>query len=850
MIREQITIKGARLHNLKNITVSIPKNKLVVVTGLSGSGKSTLIFDTLHTEGQRQYMESLGISRNMLSRPPFDSIEGLSPSIAVEQRSINRSPRSTVGTATEIYTYLRLLFARLAHQVCSQCGADIPPFYSQPLDEEWDDVEVEPVGATGDTADESLRCPQCGTSTSKLSLAHFSFNTIQGACSTCTGMGTVSRVQLNALVDFSKGTLNGGVLEWNAMIAKHYSDSLINAGKYYGFEFDPHKPIKEFTPMEQDLLFYGTASAEYGRHFPNKKPPTTTAKGKFEGIVVNFMRRYQERADDKAYREKMEEKMIMGICPDCQGKRLKRESREAAVANEHIIALSEMTLSRLQEWVEALSTTLTPEEYTLAETIIYTLSERIQRLINVGIGYLSLSRSAPTLSPGEAQRLRLASLLGSGLTGVLYVLDEPTVGLHQRDSRRLIEALYQLRDLGNTVVVVEHDLEVIAAADHVIEIGPGAGEAGGYLVASSSVAEMLAAATTTAAYMVGKKQIAVSQRRPLDFSKCIHIEGASEHNLKNVSLKLPLQGLVAITGVSGSGKSSLIIDTLSPIARQKLNKENEVAGNYVATSGWHHLDKHVVINQTPIGRTPRSNAATYTGVFDSIRKLFADSKEARAHKLTASHFSFNAPGGRCERCEGAGYLTVAMHFLPDTLVRCPVCHGKRFKHEILEVMYRGHNIADVLNMTIDEAYRLFGDVETAASRLSLLMDVGLSYLRLGQPATTLSGGEVQRIKLAKELSQRSTGRTLYLLDEPTTGLHVADIARLLDVLQRLVDAGNTVIVIEHNLDVIKTADWVVDLGPEGGANGGQIVAQGTPEQIAACPDSITGHILKTVAVSA
>lgn len=847
MTHEQIIIKGARLHNLKNITVNIPKNKLVVVTGLSGSGKSTLIFDTLHAEGQRQYMESLGISRNMLSRPPFDAIEGLSPSIAVEQKSINRSPRSTVGTSTEIYTYLRLLFARVAHQVCAKCGADVPPIYSQTLGEEWDDVEVDPVGATDEDGEQLLRCTKCGTSAPKLSLAHFSFNTIQGACPTCTGIGTVSRVRMEALVDFSKGTMNGGVYEWNAMIAKHYSDSLVNAGTYYGFGFDPNKPIKDFTSVEQDLLFYGTASAEFGRHFPNKKPPTTTAKGKFEGIVVNFMRRYQERADDKEYREKMEEKMIMGGCPDCHGKRLKRESREATIANETIISLSEMTLSRLQEWVNALPTTLTAEERTLAETIIFTLSERIQRLLNVGIGYLSLSRSAPTLSPGEAQRLRLASLLGSGLTGVLYVLDEPTVGLHQRDSRRLIEALYQLRDLGNTVVVIEHDLEVIAAADYVIEIGPGAGETGGHLVASGPVASLLSSgATVTAEYMTGKKQISVGKKRPLDFNKCITIEGASEHNLKNVSLKLPLQGLVVITGVSGSGKSSLIIDTLSPIAKQKLNKEDEAAGKYTSTSGWHHLDKHVVINQAPIGRTPRSNAATYTGVFDAIRKLFADSKEARAKKLEATHFSFNAPGGRCERCEGAGYLTVEMHFLPDTLVRCPVCHGRRFRHEILEVMYRGHHIADVLEMTIDEAYLLFKDVETIAPRLALLIDVGLHYLRLGQPATTLSGGEVQRIKLSKELSQRSTGRTLYLLDEPTTGLHVADIARLLDVLQRLVDAGNTVIVIEHQIDVIKTADWVIDLGPEGGSNGGQIIAQGTPEQIAACPDSITGHILQTV----
>lgn len=850
---EQITIKGARLHNLKNITVDIPKNKLVVVTGLSGSGKSTLIFDTLHAEGQRQYMESLGISRNMLSRPPFDSIDGLSPSIAVEQKSVNRNPRSTVGTSTEIYTYLRLLFSRVAHQICSECGADVPPAYSQESENDWDDVEVEPTG-TEEMSEGHVSCPNCGASLPQLSLAHFSFNTPQGACPTCTGMGTVGQVRLDALINRELGTGTGGVLEWNSMMCKHFSSSLVNAGNYYEFEFDPEMPIGSYTAVQRDLLLYGTDSPEFAKHFPDKKPPRTTAKGKFEGIVINFMRRYQERADDKAYREKMEEKMEMQVCPDCHGQRLARVSREATIGAETIITLSDMTLTHLAAWFQELPQIVSPDELTLSEVVLHTLIERIQRLIDVGVGYLSLSRPAPTLSPGEAQRLRLAALLGSGLTGVVYVLDEPTVGLHQRDSRRLINALYQLRDMGNTVVVVEHDLEVIAAADYIIEIGPGAGETGGYVVASGSPDElMVQPETITAAYLTGEKEIIIPGRRALDLDKHISIEGVRTHNLKDVSVQIPLQGLIGITGVSGSGKSSLIINTLSPIAQQRLNGTNgtaETAILYDKTSGWDQLDKLVVINQAPIGRSPRSNAATYTGVFDFIRKLFAETKAARGRKLEAKHFSFNVAGGRCERCEGAGQLSVEMHFLPDTLIRCPACHGKRFKHEVLEVTYQGHTIADVLNMTIDEAYELFQDIDTIAPRLSLLIDVGLGYLRLGQAATTLSGGEVQRIKLSKELAQRSTGHTLYLLDEPTTGLHVADIARLLDVLHRLVEAGNTVIVIEHNLDVIKAADWVIDLGPEGGTHGGEIVAQGTPEQIIAAPDSITGQCLQPMLVVA
>lgn len=854
---DKIVIRGARLHNLKNITVAIPKNQLVVVTGLSGSGKSTLVFDTLHTEGQRQYLESLGISRDTLARPAFDAVEGLAPSIAIEQKPVARSPRSTVGTSTEIYTYLRLLFARIAQRVCPHCGATVSPLMEERAggEEDWDDdVTAEPAeaiivnhsaaGAEEMEAGRLATCPSCNRSLPELTMAHFSFNSPMGACPTCTGLGQVSQVRLDALFDDSKGSVTGGVLEWNAMIREHYSKSLENAGRYYGFPFDATQPIRDYGPAQRDLLFYGTDSPQLQRRFPTKKPPKTTAQGKFEGVITNFMRRYQERADDQDYREKMEKMMILQTCSDCGGERLRQESRLATIAGRNIIAVADLTLVELQAWLHSLRHDLPAAVLELAQAILPTLEERVTRLVQVGVGYLTLSRPAPTLSPGESQRLRLASLLGSGLTGVLYVLDEPTVGLHQRDTQRLIAALRRLRDLGNTVVVVEHDLEMMAAADHLIEIGPAAGDGGGQVVAAGPLPDLLAnPQTITLRYLTGQEKMPLAPRRPLDPQRGLTIHGARAHNLQNVAVTIPLQGLILVTGVSGSGKSSLIFDILAPAARQHFNQSHQPAGPHDRISGWRNLDKVIIIDQEPIGRTPRSNAATYTGAFDAIREAFANTPAAQRQKLKANHFSFNVAGGRCERCEGAGFLTVKMHFLPDTLVRCPVCHGQRFKREVLSVLYRGHSIANILDMTIEEALAVFEDNGQVAARLALLVDVGLGYLRLGQPATTLSGGEVQRVKLAKELAQRASGRTLYLLDEPTTGLHMADTARLLQVLQRLVEGGNTVVVIEHNLELIKAADWIIDLGPEGGPAGGRVVAQGTPEEIALAADSITGRYL-------
>ncbi len=833
-----ITIKGARLHNLKNITLSIPKNKVVVLTGVSGSGKSTLAFDTLHKEGQRQYMESLGMV-TYVSRPPLDAIEGLSPSISVDQYLTNRSPRSTVGTATEVFTYLRVLYARLGHRVCAQCRGDVPPSFDANQAEVWDD---EAAGDAETTA--AYPCPHCGAPIPELGMAHFSFNKPAGACATCTGLGVIHTANLDQVVDPERSIQDGGILQWVSSQLEWYTAVLQHAGQHYGLTFDLTVPIKQLGEAERAYLLYGVDSPQFRQHVPNLEPPANVREGRFEGLVTALLRRYFEHADNATYREKMEKVLVLETCPDCQGTRLRPESRAVTVAGQNIIAVSQLPLNDLAAWIDQLEQIATPEEWLIAEAIVSDLHGRIRRLIDVGVGYLTLDRATPSLSAGEAQRLRLAALLGSGLTGVLYVLDEPTIGLHPRDTARLIAVLRQLRDLGNTVLVVEHDLEVIRQADYVVDVGPGAGKHGGRIVAVGTPDQVGAATeSVTGPYLAGRSSVPVPLERRSGNGQALILRGAREHNLKNITVSLPLGTLIVVTGPSGSGKSSLMFDILDRAARQRFFGATDRPGEHDVIEGWEHLDKIITIDQTPIGRSPRSNAATYTDAFTPLREVFAAQPEAKQRGLTARHFSFNVAGGRCERCEGAGVLTMNMHFLPDVEVRCPACHGQRFKRDVLAVNYRGYDIAQVLDMTIEEALTLFAEVPAVAARLSLMVEVGLGYLQLGQPATTLSGGEAQRVKLAKELGRRGTGRTLYLLDEPTTGLHVADVVNLLKLLQRLVEAGNTVVMTEHNLELICAADWIIDLGPEGGQAGGYLVATGTPERIARVSNSATGKFL-------
>jgi excinuclease ABC subunit A len=831
-----IIVRGARLHNLKNISVAVPKNQLVVLTGLSGSGKSTLGFDILHKEGQRQYIESLGMVSFGFSKPPVDEISGLSPSISIDQHLTNRSPRSTVGTATDVYTYLRVLFARLGHRPCPACGRSVPPSFA-PGTREWAEDD-------GPAGEETCPCPHCGAAVPELDMAHFSFNKPEGACPGCTGLGVVHQAAVARLVDEQKSLAEGAVLGWDGRLAAYHSSTLRAAADHYGLDLDLALPLAEYPAAGRDLLLYGVEDPRFQRHFPTIEPPTTVRDGRFEGVATNLLRRYAERVQNAGDSEKLKELLVFETCPACEGTRLRAESRAVTVHGRTISELAGLSLSDLGAWLDALTAVLNPAEQQIAAAVIDDLRKRITRLIQVGIGYLTCERASPTLSAGEAQRLRLASLLDSGLSGVLYVFDEPTIGLHQRDTARLIDVLRRLRDLGNTVLVIEHDLALIRAADHIIDFGPGAGKHGGQIVAGGTPAQMAAQDSITSDFLAGRASIPVPQKRRAPGRAALTIHGARAHNLQNITVSLPLGLFIAVTGVSGSGKSSLIFDILDTAVRRELHGAGETPGEHDRIDGISQLDKIVTIDQSHLGRIPRSNAATYTDTFTPIRQTFAAAPEAQRRGLTARHFSFNVPGGRCERCQGAGVLTVSMHFLPDVEVRCPVCHGRRFTRETLEVRYRDHDIAQVLDLTVEEALALFEDIPAARSRLQVLTDVGLGYLQLGQPATTLSGGEAQRIKLAKELGRRTNGHTLYLLDEPTTGLHLADVARLLVILQRLVAAGNTVIVVEHNLELVKTADWVIDLGPEGGAAGGRLIAEGTPEQVAEKDDSHTGEVLR------
>ncbi|HHV28102.1 excinuclease ABC subunit UvrA [Acetivibrio mesophilus] len=860
-MNDYIIIKGAKENNLKNISLSIPKNKLVVLTGLSGSGKSTLAFDTLQKECQRQYMESMGMVTDFISKPNVDAIIGLSPSISVDQYVSNRNPRSTVGTVTEVFTYLRILFAKLGQRPCPKCGEIISPKFevSENANTDMWDGELnegivinsdEAVGENEGSTEEfgnTIQCSNCGELLPELTMSHFSFNRPDGACPECTGLGVTSTPNISMIINEDLSIKDGAVEGWYDYHKAKYLDVLKSAAKHYGFSFDEDAPIKEYTQVQKDLLLYGVSSSQFRRHYPKVKPPNSIANGRFEGVITALMRRYAESANDTSSREKIEKMLIQKVCPSCNGTRLKEESRKVTVAGKSIIDISNLSLFQLSEWVASLPKFISSEGMNICLPIISDLSERLKRLINVGVGYLKMERSASTLSAGESQRLRLASLLGSGLTGVLYVLDEPTVGLHAIDTKRLITVMRQLRDLGNTVLVIEHDVEIMRAADYIIDIGPGAGKNGGEVVAIGAPEEVGKNKNSiTGRHLSGVDFIQIPSSRRKGNGKYISITNAYEHNLKNISVDIPLGMLAVLSGVSGSGKSTLMFDIIGRAAEIHFSNMDKVLCKCDSVNGLEYINNVITIDQSPIGRTPRSNAATYTDVFKSIRNLYAELSETKIKGIQAKHFSFNVPGGRCEKCKGAGVLSISMHFLPNVQVRCPACHGRRFKREILNIKYNGYSISDVLDMSIQEAVSVFKDIKPIYEKMSLMEEVGLGYLQLGQAATTLSGGEAQRVKLAKELSKNKKGHTLYLLDEPTTGLHPHDVHKLIPLLQRLVEAGNTVVVIEHNLDVISVADWIIDFGPEGGDAGGEIVAQGTPEQVAKVTESKTGFCLKEI----
>ncbi len=936
---DKILIRGARTHNLKNVDLTLPRDKLIVITGLSGSGKSSLAFDTLYAEGQRRYVESLSAYArqflSMMEKPDVDTIEGLSPAISIEQKSTSHNPRSTVGTITEIYDYLRLLYARVGTPRCPD--HDIP-LEAQTVSQMVDQVLALPEGSklmllapvirerkgehlavfdemraqgfvrarvdgklyeldevpkldkqkkhsidvvvdrfkvradlqqrlaeSFETAlsladgialvapmdeDEDVEeiifsarfaCPVCGHSISELEPKLFSFNNPAGACPTCDGLGVKQFFDARRVVNGELTLAEGAIRGWDRRNV-YYFQMLGSLAQHYGFSLE--EPFDELGAEHQKVVLYGSGRENVDFRYLNDRGDIVKRSHPFEGILPNLERRYRE-TESATVREELAKFLSTQPCPDCHGTRLRREARHVWVGDRTLPAITAMPVGEACEYAAGLS--LTGRRGEIAAKILKEIRDRLQFLVNVGLDYLTLDRSADTLSGGEAQRIRLASQIGAGLVGVMYILDEPSIGLHQRDNERLLGTLTHLRNLGNTVIVVEHDEDAIRLADYVVDIGPGAGVHGGQVVAEGTPDQVMNHPDSlTGKYLSGRKKIAVpAKRTPRDKKKLLKLKGARGNNLQNVNLEIPVGLFTCITGVSGSGKSTLINNTLFPITATALNGATtlEVAP-YDSFDGLQHLDKVVDIDQSPIGRTPRSNPATYTGLFTPIRELFSGVPEARSRGYGPGRFSFNVKGGRCEACQGDGVIKVEMHFLPDIYVPCDVCKGKRYNRETLEIRYKGKSIHEVLEMTIEEAREFFDAVPALARKLQTLMDVGLSYIKLGQSATTLSGGEAQRVKLSRELSKRDTGKTLYILDEPTTGLHFADIQQLLDVLHRLRDHGNTAVVIEHNLDVIKTADWLVDLGPEGGSKGGQIIANGTPEQVAEMPQSHTGHFLK------
>ncbi|MGQ9455633.1 MAG: excinuclease ABC subunit UvrA [Armatimonadota bacterium] len=937
MAQDTIVVRGARQHNLKNITVEIPRDKMVVITGLSGSGKSSLAFDTIYAEGQRRYVESLSsYARQFLGqmdKPDVEDITGLSPAVSIDQKSTSRNPRSTVGTVTEIYDYLRLLFARIGHPHCPQCGREIAQqtieqmidsimalpegtriqvlapivrgkkgIYKKLIEdirkegfvrvrvdgevhEVTDDIEmdryklhtieivvdrlvvrpdiqkrltdsveialkkaqgvvgIEVIGQEELIFSENFACTECGISLGEIEPRSFSFNSPYGACPECHGLGFHKRINPDLVIPNKNLSINEGAIVPFARGQHEWVNALIRGlAKEYGFSLDT--PIKDLTSEQLDALLYGTnrnITVSYKSRF---RPVHSTWFTSYEGVINLLDRRYRETQSDLV-REEIEQYMSDVPCRSCGGKRLKPESLAVRIAGLNIAEVSAMSVKDAYEWFENLS--LSQRESIIAEQVIKEIRTRLRFLLDVGLEYLTLDRMAATLAGGEAQRIRLATQIGSGLMGVLYILDEPSIGLHQRDNKRLINTLHRLRDLGNTIIVVEHDEETIRSADHIIDIGPGAGEHGGEIVAQGSIEDIQNAPNSwTGKYLKGELSIPVPLIRRVSNGKYIEIRGARAHNLKNINVRFPLGVFICVTGVSGSGKSTLIQETLYPRLMYQLHGTYRAWGDHDEITGLEHIDKVINIDQSPIGRTPRSNPATYTGVFDMIRELYSQTPDARVRGYKPGRFSFNVKGGRCEACKGDGIIKIEMQFLPDVYVPCEVCKGKRYNRETLEVKYKGKSIADVLDMTVSQALEFFKHIPKITRKLQTIHDVGLDYIRLGQPATTLSGGEAQRVKLSAELAKRSTGRTLYILDEPTTGLHFHDIKKLLEVLGKLVDAGNTVIVIEHNLDVIKTADYIIDLGPEGGDQGGEVIATGTPEEVAANEKSYTGQFLRKV----